>query len=316
MGFKTAPLPGQDEFGVVVTGLTPEMLDDEAVRKRLYDLWIDKGVIVFRGMDGLDIHLKLSEVFGECEIHPLLRGVDHPREHQLIIEIEYDKEQGDIYEVDGEERGAGLPWHSDLVYVEEINHGGILRPVTLPERGGETGFIDQIAAYDSLPEELKQRIENLNVVYRYNVNAAEMKYGPKPDKIVRQGAKIAKAAMHSVVSQRAIHPMVYTQPETGRKVLNVSPWFCEDIEGMSREEAKPILDAVMSAVTNPDRSYFHKWELGDMVLWDNWRMLHCCTGVPLNDQRHMRRTTIAGDYGLGRFEQAGAVVTDEMKMGV
>jgi taurine dioxygenase len=53
-----------------------------------------------------------------------------------------------------------------------------------------------------------------------------------------------------------------------------------------------------------------------MVLWDNWRMVHCCTGVPLNDQRHMRRTTIAGDYGLGRFEEAGGVVTNEMKMGV
>ena len=80
--------------------------------------------------------------------------------------------------------------------------------------------------------------------------------------------------------------------------------------------AKPILDAVMRYVTNPDRSYFHKWELGDMVLWDNWRMVHWCTGVPLNDQRHMRRTTIAGDYGLGRFEEAGGVVTNEMKMGV
>ena len=316
MGFETAPLPGQDEFGVVVTGLTPEMLDDEAVRKRLYDLWIERGVIVFRGMEGLDIHLQLSEVFGECEIHPLLRGVDHPREHLLIIEIEYDKEQGDIYEVDGEIRGAVLPWHSDLVYVEEINHGGILRPHILPKRGGETGFIDQITAYELLPELLKQKIENLNAIYRYNVNAAEMMYGPKPDKIIRQGAKIAKAAMHSVVTQRAIHPMVYTQQDTGRKVLNVSPWFCEDIEGMSREEAKPILDAVMSYVTNPARSYFHKWELGDMVLWDNWRMVHCCTGVPLDDQRHMRRTTIAGDYGLGRFEQAGGVVTDDMKMGV
>jgi taurine dioxygenase len=274
MGFQTAPLPGQDEFGVVVTGLTPAMIDDQAVRKSLYDLWLDKGVIVFRDMEGLDIHLSLSRVFGECEVHPLLRGVEHPREHDLIIEIEYDEEQGDIYQIDGEARGAFLPWHSDLVYVEEINHGGILRPVTLPKRGGETGFIDQITAYESLPEALKQRIEGLNVCYRYNVNAAEMMYGPKPDKIIRQGAKIAKAAMHSVVKQRAIHPLVYAQKDTGRKVLNFSPWFCEDIEGMSREESGPLLTEVANYCTNPERSYFHKWDMGDMVLWDNWRMVH------------------------------------------
>jgi len=65
MGFKTAPLPGQNEFGVVVTGLTPAMIDDQAVRKSLHDLWLDKGVIVFRGMEGLDIHLGLSRVFGK-----------------------------------------------------------------------------------------------------------------------------------------------------------------------------------------------------------------------------------------------------------
>jgi taurine dioxygenase len=316
MGFTITPLPSQDEFGAVVTGVTLETLDDQAARKALHDLWIDKGVIVFRGMEGLDIHLGLSRVFGECEVHPLLRGVEHPREHDLIIEIEYDEEQGDIYQTDGEARGAFLPWHSDLVYVEEINHGGILRPVTLPARGGETGFIDQIAAYGSLPQSLKDRIEGLNVCYHYNVNAAQMMYGPKPEKIIRQGAKIAKAAMHSVVKQRAIHPLVYVQKDSGRKVLNVSPWFCEDIEGMSREESAPILAEVMSYATNPARSYFHKWEMGDMVLWDNWRMIHCCTGVPLGEKRHMRRTTIAGDYGLGRFEQAGATVTDEMRVGV
>ena len=57
MGYSLSPLPGQAEFGAVVTGFTPEMLDDPGVRKALYDLWIDKGVIVFRGIEGLDTQL-------------------------------------------------------------------------------------------------------------------------------------------------------------------------------------------------------------------------------------------------------------------
>ena len=317
MRFKVAPLPGQDEFGAVVTDLSPDMLDDDSVRKALYDLWIDKGVIVFRGMEGIDTQLRLSEVFGECEEHPLLRGIDQPREHKLIIDVGYDDSlgEGDIYEVNGEERGAWLPWHSDLVYIAEINHGGILRPIELPERGGETGFIDQIAAYDALPDRLKQAIEGKYVCYTYNVNSSEAKFGRRPDRMVRISEKLIKAMEHAAVATRSVHPMVYTQKETGRKVLNVSPWFAVGIEGMENAEGDALLREVTDYCIRPERAYFHPWQMGDMVLWDNWRMLHCAAGVPAGMRRHMRRTTIAGDYGLGRMEQPGAV-TDEMKVGM
>ena len=108
-------------------------------------------------------------------------------------------------------------------------------------------------------------------------------------------------------SARSIHPMVYTQEETGRKVLNVSPWFADGIEGMENDEGDALLREVIDYSIRPERAYFHRWELGDMVLWDNWRMLHCATGAPLGMRRHMRRTTIAGDYGLGRKEKREAV---------
>lgn len=68
--------------------------------------------------------------------------------------------------VDSAFRGSWLPWHSDLIYVDRINRGGILRPVRLPGRLGQNRFIDKIAAYDSLPEPFKQRIEGLDVVHK------------------------------------------------------------------------------------------------------------------------------------------------------
>jgi taurine dioxygenase len=64
MSYSLSPLPGQSNFGVVVTGFKPEMIDEPKIRKALYDLWIDKGVVVFKELAGLDTHLKLSEVFG------------------------------------------------------------------------------------------------------------------------------------------------------------------------------------------------------------------------------------------------------------
>ena len=59
---------------------------------------------------------------------------------------------------------------------------------------------------------------------------------------------------------------------------------------------------MISYVLRPELIYLHRWEEGDMVLWDNWRMLHSARGVPPEERRIMRRTTIVGDYGLGRRE--------------
>lgn len=327
MRFEVGPLPHQAEFGAVVTGLAPEDLSDGSTRRALYDLWLDRGLVVFRGMEGLDTHLRLSEIFGQLEEHPLLRGVDRPREHKFIIDIadgidvrpdgtiDPRSDESDVYEIDGELRAAYLPWHLDLVYVDEINHGGVLRPVTLPRSGGQTGFIDRIAAYNSLPPELKERIENLSVLYRYSVDSTKTKFGKKPDRCIKLRKKMLMAGEHYAVRARSIHPMVYRQERTGRKVLNVSPWFADGIEGMENEEGDALLAEVIEYCIDERGAYYHSYELTDMVAWDNWRMLHCAVGMPAGERRHMRRTTIAGDYGLGRFEKAGIMASAPASVG-
>lgn len=300
MSFKVSPLPGCTAFGAVVSDLAPEAIQDPAVRRQLYDLWIDKGVIVFRGLADLDTQIHLSEIYGKPEIHPLLVGIDRPREHFVIAEIEYVREDGDLYQINGELRGGYLPWHFDLAYMDKINHGGILRGAVLPKRGGETGFIDRIAAYAALPEPLKQRIEGLRVIHRYLADATKAKFGEKPDRCIQLSRNIQLALEHPSVQTPVTHPIVYTQKETGRKVLNVSPWHAVAIEGMENEEGDALLGEVIDHLIRPELAYLHSWQDDDMVLWDNWRMLHCALGVPPGEQRKMRRTTIAGDYALGR----------------
>ena len=302
MGYTLSPLPGQSEFGVVVTGFRPDMLDDPAIRKELYDLWIDKGMIVFRETTGLDTHIKLSEVFGEPEEHPLLRGMELPRESKLIVNI--DQDSAGSYIVDGKERCGWLAWHKDSIYTDSINHGGILAALEVPESGGETGFIDQIAAYNAMPDSLKKRIEGLNVIYKYTIDSLESKFGNRPDRRLRHTEVMLKVADHyNATLVRSIHPMTYVQPQTGRKVVNVSPWFADGIEGMENEEGDALLREVIAHNTRPERAYFHKYKVGEMVLWDNWRMLHCAAGTPPGMKRLMRRTTITGDYNLGRKEK-------------
>ena len=301
MSYDVHALEDRLAFGAIVTHLDPATLDDPGVAKGLYDLWIDRGVLVFRGLPGgQETQIRLSRVFGEPETHPLrVTGFDRPPE---ISDIAYDPADGDVYELDGKRCGGWLPWHFDLVYVARINHGGILRPVSLPTRGGATGFIDRIAAYEMLPDRLKSRIDGLNVVYRFDIDAGNMRYGrPEGLKMVRMHSRAAIVMEQIDRYPPVVHPIVYEQPETGRKVLNFSPWFAPGIDGLGQDESDALLREVARHCLEERAAYYHQWSMDDMVLWDNWRMMHCATGVPEDERRHMQRTTIAGDYGKGRL---------------
>ena len=314
MPYKVSPLPGQAAFGAVVTELKPDDIGDPAIQASLRKLWIDVGVIVFRGMEGgEETHLRLSRIFGKLKDHPMYRGL--PEYHPELIELFYEGKE-DLYEVDGKILGAYLPWHSDLIYTDEINRGGILRPVQLPARGGgKTGFIDRIHAYATLPDQLKKRIEGMEVLYLPHFDASTQRFGRAPGmKLVRAGARMMSA--NAEKRPRTVHPLVYPQPETGRKVLNVSPWFADGIYGMENAEGDAILKAVIEHCVQPDLAYFHDWQQDDMVLWDNWRMMHCSTGVAPDDRRRMKRTTIAGDYALGRVEHAGGAIPESQRISV
>ena len=300
MGLSLSPLPGQSEFGVVVTGFEIGMLDDPAIRQQIHDLWIDKGVVVFREFSGLESQLKLSELFGHNQSHPMLRDADMPEEMKISVNI--DEGVGGTYMVNGEERSGWLAWHKDSMYTDEINHGGVLWSIDVPERGGETGFIDQIAAWEALPDDLKARCEGLNLLYVYSLDSIESKFGNRPESRVGFSKYMSTTAPFAKLA-RVVHPMVFTQPETGRKVLNVCPWFAAGIEGMENEEGDALLREVIAHLLAPGREYYHRWVPGEMVLWDNWRMLHCACGTPTGMKRLMRRTTIFGDYALGRKEK-------------
>jgi taurine dioxygenase len=297
--FEIAPLARELPFGSIVRGLTRADLGDASVRKTLFDLWIDRGVLVFRGESDTDMHVELSGVFGELERHVLRETwVDG---HPELVNIQYTPENGTRYEVNGEALGAWLPWHSDLIYTPTINRGGILRAIALPRSGGMTGFVDKITAFDRLPARLKEVISDLHIVYAFDLNAEHQRFGREQDVRFVQATKSLEAIFQREYEYpRVVHPAVYRQAGTERPVLNISPWFALGILELGGPKGEAILREIVDAIPSDDATYFHEWQAGDMVLWDNWRTLHSCTGVDVNDRRIMQRTTIYGDYALGR----------------
>jgi len=289
-------------LGVTIHGLDRDRICDASVTQDLRDLWIREGLIVFRdGPSDPAFQVELSRCFGELQVHSVTEML-HPDCKELFVAKGGD---GALLEVNGTVLGGYIPWHSDQVFTVETNHGGILRVAHQPARGGNTGFVDQISAYDALPDVVKQRIDGLEVVY-----ALQSGVTPNFRYLPHQNIKLVRAhPFQAGVEQRiaaggyppVAHPLVFEQPETGRKVLNLSPMFACAIVDMDPDESHELLWMLAAHLTDESRAYDHEWLPGDLVLWDNWRMIHCARGVPEGMYREVHRTSIAGDYALGRL---------------
>lgn len=305
--FTSAPLEGNPPFGAQVIGLTESALTDPAARKALRALWVEQGVLVFRGITGADFQIEISRCCGELMEHVTREARTSRRE---LASAHYKPDTDSVWDVDGELRGNWLPWHTDTFYKDVINRGGMLRPIQLPSRLGLTGFLDKIAAYEALPEALKKRIDSLKVIYKFNFDYHEQKFATTSRiRLVRHSPGALSIHARSDDFPRVVHPMVFTHKDLGRKAFNVSPSMAIGILGMENEEGDALLREVIKYAVDERRAYFHTWSNDDMVLWDNWRVLHSATGGPADEVRWLERTTIAGDYGLGRLESATATAT-------
>jgi taurine dioxygenase len=312
------PLQGDLPFGIRIGGLTREQVADPAIRDEIEALFWKHGMIVFEDVEQSDeMQVALSTVFGPLKEHPVksLARVDSER-MPGVIELHVKPFSGGIVEVNGKQVSHWLPWHFDHCYNDELNRAGVLRAVTIVDEGGITGFMDGIALYNSFPAELRQRIEGSEVVYTLSTHYDHLKFGrPAQYEVVQAKPSSDAFRAQAAAMPRAIHPAVWTRP-TGEKVLHVSSYMAEGLLGRENAEGNALLEEVCQAINGfaGTCSYHHKWRPTDMVIWDNTRMLHAVSGNRPEDERLMYRTTIKGDYGLGRWESelAGTEAADAM----
>jgi taurine dioxygenase len=305
------PLSDDLPFGARISGVTLGNVGDADVRAQINATFEDRGMILFEGVEQSNkLQTELSLVFGPLQGHAL----DVPKgddETPGLFDIEY----GDIFEVNGEEMVSFVPWHFDACYTKELNRGGILRGIVTTPEGGLTCFADGIQLYQDIDPELRAKFEELNILYHSSLMFWNMKFGrPKSYSPVKVRDLIGNMIEATKDAPRSIHPAIW-QRRTGEKVLHVSPWQAAGIEGMETPEGDELLEALCQEISMKAVAYQHKWNPGDMVIWDNWRFIHAVTGHSPEWPRKMQRTTIQGDYGLGRFEN-NATVGEVEGMGV
>jgi taurine dioxygenase len=306
-GLDIRPLGDDLGFGSRVSGVTRERLQDPEVRATLLALFEERGFILFEDVEpSSQMHVEISNVFGPLKEHPvpLVKRVD---EDALpgVIDMRYDPKAAYVIEIDGKPLMAWLPWHFDHCYNNELNRAGVLRAIEIPPEGGLTGFADGIGLYQALSPDLRDRIEQANILYTLDIRYETMRFGkPASLREISINDKVIASAEHAKTLPRAVHPAVWTR-KSGEKVLHVSPWMAAGIEGDETPEGDALLTAVCEEIVTKIKPYIHAWKHTDMIIWDNWRMLHSVSGHDPSLPRRMQRTTIAGDYGLGYFENNG-----------
>ncbi|MDE8651568.1 TauD/TfdA dioxygenase family protein [Novosphingobium album (ex Liu et al. 2023)] len=312
-GITVRDLDDTLSFGAQVSGLGWSNIEDESIRQQLRDLFVDRGMIVFRGMEpSARMQVALSKVFGPLKDHPTKstpRDKETGDEAEGVIDMHYvprneNPEEGEgLVEYQGEVLARFSPWHFDHCYNDELNYAGVLRsPIAAPV-GGRTGFMDGIELYRQFPRGLRDRLEGRNVIYTLDTRLSKQKYGVNFTPLTEH-ASTAALLKEVAIFPRAMHPAIWER-QTGEKVLHFGPWMAVALEHEENAAGDALLDEVAHEINRLGEgtsAYWHDWSPTDMVIWDNHRMLHAVEGCNAKYERQTLRTTIKGDYGLGYFE--------------
>ncbi len=307
------PVSAELPFGARVAGVDTETVKDPTVRAQLNALFEERGVIVFDGVDpSLEMQVAISEIFGPLKGHSFKGITVADGEVPGVMELKRYPGESDVWEIDGVPLAGWVPWHFDACYNSELNRAGVLRVVESPPEGGLTGFADGIQLYRDIDPGLRDRFEHLEILYHPQLMFTNMRYR-RPRRFVLRHLSERINTMFSVNAgaPRAIHPAVW-QRATGEKILHLAPWQADGIVGMENEEGDALLEAMFAEMEAKMRPYTHHWQPGELVIWDNWRFVHSASGHSPDHGRLVHRTTIEGDYGLGRFEHEVEAVGADM----
>ena len=301
-GISVKALDEKLSYGARVSGVTHESLADEGVRAQLNQLFLDRGVIVFEGVEASPrMQVAISTVFGPLKDHPVA-SVERADGDNLLGVIEISTgPQFAVVEIDGQLLQTWQPWHFDHAYNDELNRAGVLRAISIAKEGGRTGFADGIQIYRDMDPAIRKKAEGLEVLYNLDLRYSEQRFGlPANFRSIRNHA----ARIHEIYADapRSIHPILWTR-DSGEPVFHMTPYGARGIAGSDREEDFALLAEIWDEAMRVMQPYHHQWRADDMVLWDNWRMLHEASGCAPEEKRIVHRTTIKGDYGLGRFEE-------------
>lgn len=263
-----------DSLGAHAWGVDLRARLDPDDRRRLLAA-LDEHLVVFFRDQSLDDSGQVG----------LARELGRPLPHP-IARLRGERETVTVVRNDAVRRPTNAAWHSDLSWLEVPPGLAILRAVRIPPTGGDTVWADMFAAWDTLPAELRRRVAG-----RFAIHDFEPAVGRRLRRLDgRTGHDRVRAAFPPVR-----HPIARRHPRSGRIALFVDEAFTSEIEGVSAEESRELLEALGAHVRDGSWKVRHRWREGDVVIWDERSTQHFAEADHYPAEREVRRVTLVGE---------------------
>lgn len=271
--------PLDNPVAAEVAGLDlSQNLSDQTIQD-LHKAWMTYPVLIIRGQElNPEQQLAYSRRFGDLQRHTV-KEILHPEYPEILVLS--NRGRGGAQPINN----GGAYWHSDITYEEIPPMGSILHGVVIPDGGGDTLYADMTAAYDALDDATKAEIDGLTAIHSYRQRyEAMMNAGVRPPKSEEELSQWADVE----------HPIARTHPETGKKAIFVNEGFTRAVKGLGDNAGRALLEKLFEHSTKDEFVYRHKWQPGDVVMWDNRCTMHRATDYDLSQERSMHRATVCG----------------------
>lgn len=278
MALSSTPL--SDVMGAKISGLDLSRLTSTQDQQDVIDAFLAHHLLCIPGdvLAPADF-TRFAAIFGEVQPQ-LYRHRFHPQEP--LVSVMKSELTADQLAQPEKIRVAG--WHTDDSYFPEPCKATLLQAVDLPDEGGATRFCNLTAAYEALDPAMQARLEGLHGLHCYDTKRASARAKDRTD------------VEKTETDKPAIHPIVRTHPDTGRKSLYLNFNRIDRIQELGEQESDALLDELFAHIDQPRFHYHHAWQRGDILMWDNRCTMHAA--VPDYEPRVMRlhhRILLRGD---------------------
>jgi taurine dioxygenase len=239
--------------------------------------------VIFLRSQRLDPQLlvRFAARFGELHVHPdagqLVAGMPQVR---VLSSADKDGRAAKTG------RG-GVYWHSDLSYLPVPAAATLLYALECPPTGMHTEFINMYSVFEALPREKRLFLEKLRAVHDHGFRYADL-HPLRPPLAPEERAKLPPAE----------HPLVRVHPQTGRKALFVAKDVVSEVLGLEPKQSRKLIDELEAFATQPRFIYAHRWQPGDLVVWDNRCTLHRALPYEGRHERTLHCVHVKGEVPI------------------
>lgn len=291
-------VPSGRALGAEIRGLDLSRDVPEQIRDALKQAWADHLVLLFRDQSlGDEQLLATADIFGGQQTAGsraffLKAGYKPGETHRvakhagisIVSNLDKDGKPVKYTEAVG---SLELAWHTDNSYVEVPPAGSLLHAHRVPVGGGgETSFNNQYLAYETLPDELRRRIEGKHIRHD-NLRNTAGRFRPTAEPPKTRDDITGPA-----------HPIVRIHPVTGRRALYLGrkyAWPSSHIVELDDAESEALLDELWRHATQDNLKWTHDWAVGDLLLWDNRCTMHQRNPADHTQPRVLHRALIKGE---------------------